>query len=158
MRIKKLKKTPFHYGMYFCQGKNTQLMKVVEEIVELREAIEENDIEHITEELCDVEIVLPYVSIITFCSKILSIDGGFNLEQHKLLSLMLENALRLRHTSHYRYLNNMIDMITMAYANSLCSVYESFNISENKVELWKHEKYRRTIKRTLKGLVGKDED
>jgi len=149
MSLKKLKKTPFHYGMYFCQGKNTQLMKVVEEVIELREAIEENDIEHITEELGDVEIVLPYVSIITFCPKPLVISGGFTLEQHKLLSLMLENTLKLRHGSHYRYLDNMLDMITIAYANSLCSVYEKFKISENRVDEWKQEKYRRVVKGIL---------
>ena len=149
--IKKIKPETFHLLSTTFYGKHECFAKLSEEIVELQQAIYNNDLENITEEMADVEICIPYLEKIMPASqdeyRIESCDRKIDFKDS---SDMLLQAIGLY--KKYNDIKAVVDLCsrsTQLMCHALYYLYKDYKISPHLVDDIKDFKKKRTILRRI---------
>lgn len=150
-----LKPTSWHYAVRLMYGNVAQIKKVIEELEELNLALAEGDKEHITEEVADVELVLPYIKIAYDAPAPFLVEHRGRMDYglaSKILIRLLELKLSERAVEYS--LTKAIEAMAQYICCCLADICHSYSIKECDVDRYKEEKMRRTVKRTIKKMIG----
>lgn len=136
---------PFHDTMLYRHGEKHQMLKVIEEMNELDQALKEGDRDHIVEEFSDVIHVLPYLEIV-FGIKIkpFFLPNRYPHYKNKFLRRIIAHSIE--NSEGYRYLFRGILQDTLKfYLKYLKDIKEQYNITQEEVDQWCEEKRRRYL-------------
>jgi len=156
MVMSQVKSSTFHSLMILYHGKKPQIEKVVEELLELKEALKGFDRDHIIEELGDVEIVLPYLKKIFIPAINLKIEPypEFVYKYDDICDLVVALIRMRQEYGDTKIVSNMLRESVTILCHALGDIYYIHKILPDEVELWKEEKYRRCLKDIAKKIVG----
>lgn len=143
----------FHKGVMLLNGRIVQIDKVIEEMLELKEALDEKDREHIVEELADVEVTLPYL-ILTYMSGDkfeVKRTGSYDYAVACDLLIICINLYRANTGNINLY--NAMKGLTRHLCECLYNIYQQYEISFEEVDQWKIKKKARTLARKAQEII-----
>lgn len=135
-------------------GKQAQIDKVIEELKELQQAIKDNDVRHIAEECADVEVVIPYIEVVYQLGSLPTVKYAKHRYDYMDISEILIIMLEVRINTGKGEFDKAMKLIVEHLAYSLYELYSKYKITREDIEEIKDEKYRRTIVRTVKKIIG----
>ena len=149
--IIKIKPTFYHKSIMLFNGREKQTNKLVEEMIELKEALRDGDREYIVEELSDVELCLPYLQLSYLSGVKLEIKNSGKQEYDFTCDTMIRMIHLYRKSGQNFSIFKGLSGIAQFYCTCLYSIYADYGISIDEVEQVKKVKMIRTSSRLIKG-------
>jgi phosphoribosyl-ATP pyrophosphohydrolase len=149
----KIKPELYHKCLLMLNGKQVQSDKVVEELLELRDAIDLKDRAKIVEELGDVENVLPYLQLIYLHNEPLEIKNVGKVQDYNFVcSTLIRLIHSYRTTGNYGCYKALLGY-TQYFCGCLWKVYADYNICTDEIQAVISYKQRRTIMNKAKEIM-----
>ena len=152
-RIKVVKPELFHHAVMLFNGRKVQMDKVKEELLELKQALAEGNRDHIVEELADVEVVLPYLTMIYMSGYRFEIKRTGELDYSEVCDILLIVFDYYLKTQMNVGIYGALIGVTQCLCESLFNVYAKYQITQEEIHDWKIKKKARTIARKVKEII-----
>lgn len=142
----------FHRFACLIYGLDKQLDKLEEEVKELRQALLERNIEHIEEEMADVEVCLPYFYLKfnhTKKQRVIEYSGRDD-DPLTYIELWLHLFSFYKNDKTNNSIIYILDIATDMLCEAMFTIYNEYNLDMYKISEIRDQKKQRTVRRIIK--------